>query len=107
MKQYLLYIVLLFISIQQIHSQEDGVVALNLPVRNSLKFNRYAINPTFSFVREQNRYISFTNKREWVQFDDAPQTYLFSYSGRLERILELVWDYFNKTMGFSLLLEGL
>ncbi|HEX9599947.1 MAG TPA: PorP/SprF family type IX secretion system membrane protein, partial [Mariniflexile sp.] len=65
-----------------LHAQEDGVVAFALPVRNSLKFNKYAINPTFSFVREQNKYLSFTNKRQWVQFDNAPQTYLFSYSGR-------------------------
>jgi len=82
MKKYLLHIVMLFCLTQIIYSQEDGVVAFSLPVRNSLKFNKYAINPTFSFVREQNKYISFTNKREWVQFDNAPQTYLFSYSGR-------------------------
>jgi type IX secretion system PorP/SprF family membrane protein len=70
-------------TIQQFHSQEsNGVVALALPVRNSLKFNRYAINPTFSFVREQNKYVSFTNKKQWTQFNDAPNSYLFSYSGR-------------------------
>ncbi len=67
---------------QQFYSQEDGVVAFAIPVRNSLKFNKYIINPTFSFVREQNKYMSFTNKREWVGFENAPQTYLFSYSGR-------------------------
>ena len=68
---------------QMFYAQEDdGVVSLLLPVRNSLTFNRYTINPTFSFVREQNKYISFYNKREWVQFEDAPQTYLASYSGR-------------------------
>jgi type IX secretion system PorP/SprF family membrane protein len=66
---------------QQSHSQ-DGVVSFALPVRNSLKFNKYVVNPTFSFVKEQNKYITFTNKKQWVQFDDAPQTYLFSYSGR-------------------------
>ena len=65
------------------YSQEiDGVVSLNIPVRNSLTFNRYAINPTFSFVREQTKYISLYNKREWVQFENAPLTYLASYSGR-------------------------
>ncbi|WP_242157489.1 PorP/SprF family type IX secretion system membrane protein [Aestuariivivens sediminis] len=80
-KHLLLYIIL-FAGIQQSIAQEDGVIALDLPIRNGLRFNRYAINPTFSFVREQNRYISFTNKRQWVQFDDAPNTYLFSYSGR-------------------------
>jgi type IX secretion system PorP/SprF family membrane protein len=82
MTKYFLHIVIFFCLVSQLYAQEDGVVALNLPVRNSLKFNRQFINPTFSFVREQNRYISFTNKREWTQFDNAPQTYLFGYSGR-------------------------
>ena len=82
MKKTLLYIILCLVGIQEIHSQNDGVVAFSIPVRNSMRFNRYALNPTFSFVREQNKYISFTNKREWVEFDNPPQTYLFSYSGR-------------------------
>lgn len=82
MNKYLLYMFLFFCTIQQFHSQEDGVVALALPVRNSLRFNRFVVNPTFSFVRESNRFASFSNKREWVLFEDAPQTYLFSYSGR-------------------------
>ncbi|MGB5419412.1 PorP/SprF family type IX secretion system membrane protein, partial [Algibacter sp.] len=84
MNKYLLHIVLFFCITQQLYSQEDGVVAFNIPVRNSLKFNRQFINPTFSFVREQNKYISLYNKREWVQFDNAPQTYLISYSGRFQ-----------------------
>jgi type IX secretion system PorP/SprF family membrane protein len=82
MKKYVLYIIIFFCFSQYFYAQEDGVVALALPVRNSLKFNKYAINPAFSFVREQNKYISFTNKREWVEFANPPQTYLFSYAGR-------------------------
>ncbi|HEY9885769.1 MAG TPA: PorP/SprF family type IX secretion system membrane protein, partial [Vampirovibrionales bacterium] len=74
--------VIILFSIQLAQSQEDGVVSFDIPIRNSLKFNRYLIDPTFSFVREQNKYLSIYNKREWVQFDDAPQTYLASYSGR-------------------------
>jgi len=77
-----LHIVLFLLITPFLYSQEDGVVAFELPVRNSLKFNKYVINPAFSFVREQNKYISFTNKRQWVQFENAPQAYLFSYSGR-------------------------
>jgi type IX secretion system PorP/SprF family membrane protein len=65
-----------------LYSQEDGVVAFTLPVRNSLKFNKFIINPTFSFVREQSPILSFYNKRQWVQFDNAPLTYFLSYSGR-------------------------
>ncbi len=63
--------------------EEDGVVSLALPSRNSLTFNRFVINPTFSFVREQNKYFSISNKREWVQFDDNPETYLVTFGGRL------------------------
>lgn len=62
--------------------QDDGVVSFDLPIRNSLVFNRYSINPTFTFVREQNKYISFSNKRQWIQFDNAPEMFLGSYSGR-------------------------
>ena len=82
MKKYLLYIILFICSIQQFYSQEDGVVSFDIPIRNSLKFNKFFINPTFSFVREQNKYISIYNKRQWVQFDNAPQTYLLTYGGR-------------------------
>ena len=87
MKIYLIHIIILLCLTQHFYAQEDGVVALSLPVRNSLKFNRYILNPSFSFVREQNKYLSFYNKKQWAQFDDAPQSYLFSYSGRFkERI---------------------
>ena len=83
MKTQFLVLLLCFCATHLFYSQEqDAVVSFGLPIRNSLTFNRFVINPTFSFVREQNKYISFYNKREWVQFDDAPLTYLASYSGR-------------------------
>ncbi|WP_417237637.1 PorP/SprF family type IX secretion system membrane protein [Bizionia sp.] len=82
MRAFLLIIALTVCSTQLSFSQEDGVVSLAIPVRSSLKFNRYLTNPTFSFVREQNTYINITNKREWIQFEDAPVTYLVNYSGR-------------------------
>jgi type IX secretion system PorP/SprF family membrane protein len=82
MNRVFIVILLFFCSQQIMFSQEDGVVAFTLPVRNSLKFNKYIINPTFSFVKEQSPVLSFYNKRQWVQFDNAPQTYFFSYSGR-------------------------
>ena len=82
MNRYFIVILFFICTFQVLYSQEDGVVALTLPVRNSLKFNSYIINPTFSFVRQQSPILSFYNKKQWVQFDNAPQTYLFSYSGR-------------------------
>ncbi|WP_226696426.1 PorP/SprF family type IX secretion system membrane protein [Neotamlana sargassicola] len=93
-------LILFILFLQQISAQEqDGVVALQLPVRNSLRFNKYAINPTFSFVREQNKYVSFTNKREWVGFENAPQTYLFSYSGRFKENLGAGLGLFQQNYG--------
>ena len=80
--QILVLIICICVTQFSFSQEENGVVALNIPIRNSLTFNRYVINPTFSFVREQNKYISLYNKREWVQFDNAPQTYLTSYTGR-------------------------
>ncbi|MGV6832239.1 MAG: PorP/SprF family type IX secretion system membrane protein, partial [bacterium] len=84
MKTGILVFIFCFFAVQIYHAQEeDGVVALSLPVRTSLTFNKYILNPTFSFVREQGRLVSVYNKREWVQFEDAPLTYLASFNGRL------------------------
>ena len=100
MKTHLLVFVLCICSIQMFYSQEDdGVVALNIPLRNSLTFNRFTINPTFSFVREQNKYISLTNKRQWVQFEDAPLTYLASYSGRFGENIGAGFGVFQQNYG--------
>ncbi|GGI57472.1 PorP/SprF family type IX secretion system membrane protein [Winogradskyella haliclonae] len=83
MKAHLLVFIACMFFLEYITAQGgDGVVAFELPIRNSLTFNRNIINPTFSFVREQNKFVSAYNKREWVQFNDAPLSYLVSYSGR-------------------------
>ncbi|EDP70826.1 hypothetical protein FBALC1_08703 [Flavobacteriales bacterium ALC-1] len=87
--------------------EDDGVVSLDLPIRNSLVFNRYAINPTFSFVREQNRYISINNKREWIQFDNAPETYLASYSGRFAENIGAGLAVFQQNYGVLTTFGGL
>ncbi|NNE32040.1 MAG: PorP/SprF family type IX secretion system membrane protein, partial [Winogradskyella sp.] len=100
MKTYLLTILLIFCFTQVFHSQEDdGVVSLVLPIRNSLTFNRFALNPTFSFVREQSKAISVYNKREWVEFDDAPLTYLASYSGRFSENIGAGLGLFQQNYG--------
>jgi len=80
-----IHIILLFFCLKTGYSQSDnGVVALDIPVRNSLTFNRYVANPTFSFVREQNKYITATSKREMLGIEDGPLTYFFNYSGRIK-----------------------
>ncbi|MCX7551872.1 PorP/SprF family type IX secretion system membrane protein, partial [Xanthomarina sp. F2636L] len=99
MKIFLLILAIFICSTQFSFSQEDGVVSLAIPVRSSLKFNRYLSNPTFSFVREQNTYINLTNKREWVQFEDAPQTYLINYSGRYSENIGVGVGLFQQNYG--------
>jgi type IX secretion system PorP/SprF family membrane protein len=78
-----IHIVILLLFCGLLWSQDDGVVSFSLPVRNSLTFNKFLLSPTFSFVREADKTLSFTNKRQWTQFDNAPENYIFSYSGRL------------------------
>ncbi|WP_299887113.1 PorP/SprF family type IX secretion system membrane protein, partial [uncultured Lacinutrix sp.] len=108
MKTYLLAIVVFICSIQIFYSQEDdGVVSLALPIRNSLAFNQYAINPTFSFVRQQNAALSISNKREWVQFENAPQTYLLSYAGRFKENIGVGVGVFQQNYGVLTTFGGL
>jgi len=103
MRKFLLFILFFYSSLQILYSQdnvkEDGVVSFSLPIRNSLKFNKFLINPTFSFVREQGSYLSFYNKKQWVEFDNAPQTYLFSYAGRLRENEGIAIGLFQQNYG--------
>ena len=108
MKSIGIFTLLLICTLQMVYSQnEDGVVALDIPVRNSLTFNRFELNPTFSFVREQNKYISLTNKREFVQMEDAPQTYLFNFSGRFKENIGAGIGFFQQNYGVLTTFGGL
>ena len=83
------------------------MVALELPVRNSLLFNRFVVNPTFSFVREQNKYITANNKRQLTQLEDAPQTYMASFSGRLAENIGAGISLFQQNYGVLTTFGGL
>jgi len=99
-KAIVLPILLFFCMTQIIHAQtEDGVIALDIPARNSLMFNRSVANPTFSFVREQNKYVTITNKRELLQIENAPQTYLLNYSGRFRENIGAGISFFQQNYG--------
>ncbi|MDO1500467.1 PorP/SprF family type IX secretion system membrane protein [Winogradskyella maritima] len=98
MIRQLLYILAVFM-VMPLQAQETPVVSFNLPVRNSMKFNRHLLNPTFNYVREANRHISFTNKRQWVQFNDAPTSYFGTYGGRLNENMGIGVSVFQQTFG--------
>jgi len=74
----------MILSITAVKSQEETpFISFEVPSQNLLKFNRFLINPTFSTVRENNSYINLYHRNQWVQFEDSPEIYLASYSGRI------------------------
>ena len=100
MKKHILYIVLLLCITNYVFSQENNnVLNFSLPVRNSLKFNRHVLNPAFSFVREQYKYINITNKSQWIEFDDAPRTLIANYGGRFKENIGLGVSLFQQNVG--------
>src|SRR6478609_5909314 len=100
MKKTLLSIFFFWCSVHVFYAQqEDGVVSYVIPPGNSLKFNSFVINPTFSFVRQQSAYITLFNKTQWAGFDNAPKTYLLSYSGRFRENEGLALGVFQQSQG--------
>ncbi len=93
------FLVVVLCCFQLLFSQSEVMTSFALPIRNSLKFNRFVTNPTFSFVREQNSFITLYNKRQWVSFENAPQTYLVSYSGRFRENEGVALGVFQQKQG--------
>ena len=100
MKKILLSVFFFCCSVHVFYAQqENGVVSYVIPPGNSLKFNSFVINPTFSFVRQQGAYITLFNKTQWAGFDNAPKTYLLSYSGRFKENEGVGLGIFQQTQG--------
>ncbi len=93
------FLVVVLCCFQPLFSQSEVVTSFALPIRNSLKFNRFITNPTFSFVREQGPFLTLYNKRQWVSFENAPQTYLVSYSGRFRENEGVALGVFQQNQG--------
>lgn len=79
---YSLFIIVLLTVFTQVNAQDAPVLTYNIPAQNNLKYNRFLQNPTFSFVREDNTYITMYHRNQWIQYDDSPKAYLLAYSGR-------------------------
>lgn len=93
------FLVVVLCCFQLLFSQSEVMTSFALPIRNSLKFNRFVTNPTFSFVREQGAFLTLYNKRQWVSFENAPQTYLVSYSGRFRENEGVALGVFQQNQG--------
>ncbi|MGY0392655.1 PorP/SprF family type IX secretion system membrane protein [Bizionia sp. KMM 8389] len=74
-----IYFILAFTSIK---AQDMPVLSFSVPHQNNIKFNRFIQNPTYSFVGENNTYISLYHRNQWIQFNDSPKAYMLSYTGR-------------------------
>ncbi|MEO8235254.1 MAG: PorP/SprF family type IX secretion system membrane protein, partial [Flavobacterium sp.] len=81
------------------HAQEGGVVSFDVPAKNSLKFNKFLINPTFSYVREDESFISMYTKRQFSGFENAPQAYFASYSGKFRDNNSIAFGAFQRNYG--------
>ena len=64
-------------------SQENANSSFDISLKNSIKFNKYLINPAFSFAKETAPTLTIVNRRQWVDFENAPQFYFANYLGRL------------------------
>ena len=80
----LLIVFLLTLLCSGLYAQEENpFLSFEAPSQNTVKFNRFLINPTFSTVREDKSYINLFHRNQLVSFDDNNQTYFLSYSGRI------------------------
>ena len=84
MKLKVIVFFLFILGLTAVRGQEENpFISFDIPSQNLLKFNRFLINPTFSTVREDNSYINLYHRNQWIQFEDSPEVYLASYSGRV------------------------
>ena len=85
MKQIYLVFFVLFLYVNLLFSQNtNGVKSFDIPAKSTLKFNKFLINPAFSFVREDIPTLSIFNKTQWAGFDNSPSSYLLNYSGKFQ-----------------------
>ena len=102
MKKILLFITLFYGVTFPLYSQKsdsaDGVVSFALPIRNSIKYNRFAVNPAFSFVREQGTVASFTTKDNGYNLMMRLNRICLVIQVVLEKMKLSLLVYFNKIM---------
>lgn len=80
-------------------AQDLPIISINNPSHNNLLYNRFLLNPAFSFVRESNRNISVLSRNQWVTFDDSPKSYSLNYSGKLSDRKGFGLGVFKRTEG--------
>lgn len=77
-----LLLLVLVTTFNGLYAQDAPVLVFSPPAQNNVKYNRFLLNPAFSFVREDNRYVSLYHRNQWVQYDDSPKVYMLAYTGK-------------------------
>ena len=61
---------------------ESLYVGFAIPAQNTMKFNRFLINPAFTAVRGSQSSLSLYHRNQSVSFDNNNQTYLLGYQSK-------------------------
>lgn len=83
----------------KVNAQDAPVLTLNIPYQNNLMYNRFLMNPSFSFVRENNTYLSLYHRNQWVQYDDSPKVYLLTYTGKFSDKAGMAFGLYKQNVG--------
>ena len=81
-KKYVAALLLTGFVFADLQAQDAPVLTFTIPTQNTLLLNRFMMNPTFSVVRENDSYLTLYHRNQWIQFDDSPELYMLSYSGK-------------------------
>ncbi|MDV6167501.1 PorP/SprF family type IX secretion system membrane protein [Flavobacterium sp. DG1-102-2] len=99
-KKYILLLLLVVITtLNGLRAQDAPVLTFSPPPQNNIKFNRFLLNPAFSFVREDNTYIVMYHRNQWVQYDDSPKVYMLSYTGKLSERAGFGFGIYQQNIG--------
>ena len=82
-----------------VFSQDNAYSSFDISLKNSIKFNKYLINPAFSFAKESAPTLTIVNRRQWVNFENAPQFYFANYLGRLSNRSRFGVGVYQQTAG--------
>ncbi len=80
-------------------SNNKGVLPSDIPIHNSIKYNRFMFNPTFSLVRENKNSINIYNRNPRASFSDNSQTYLLNYTATFDEQTGVGIGLFQQNVG--------
>ncbi|MHA3789556.1 PorP/SprF family type IX secretion system membrane protein [Flavobacterium hauense] len=99
-KNYFSLLLLVFVTaFSGLYAQDAPVLVFSPQPQNNVKYNRFLLNPAFSFVREDNRYVSLYHRNQWVQYDDSPKVYMLAYSGKFTDKAGFGFGMYQQTVG--------